>query len=107
MTARDAERRAETPAAGSDGSGQNPPEYGHGASNVTARKDTSNPEPMRQAATQTYITNRRGTQPYARWGVSEETGHRPVSTMPSPSALQNRDMRIRYRTCEQQQLALP
>ena len=46
MTARDAERRAEMPATGSDGSGQNPQEYGHGASNVTARRDTSNPEPM-------------------------------------------------------------
>ena len=67
MTAEDADRRAEMPDATPDGSGRNPQEHGLGASNVTAMKDHSHPEPMRQAATQTYITNRRGTEPYARW----------------------------------------
>ena len=83
MTARDAERRAETPATGSDGSGQNPQEYGHGASNVTARRDTFNPEPLRQAATQMYITNRRGTEPYARW-CGRTAGVTPPPTRLSP-----------------------
>ena len=46
MTTQDADRRAETPDATPDGSGRNPQEHGLGASNVTAMRDTSHPEPM-------------------------------------------------------------
>ena len=46
MTAQDADRRTEMPDDASDGSGRNPQEHGDGASNVTARTDHSDPEPM-------------------------------------------------------------
>lgn len=50
MTTQDADQRAEMPDATPDGSGRNPQEHGLGASNVTAMRDTSNPEPMQLMA---------------------------------------------------------